>query len=176
MTSQAARPVSLTRVMPRIQLVGSSHAMRRVHREALLAARLNASVLISGERGVGKTSIARFIHEHSDRSRLGFATISCDGLPDQLFQSALFGHVTGSFAGAYRDKPGVLESVAGGTVFLDEVGALSATMQARLLWFLESGKYQRFGENRVQARLGARADRLDDRESCRARGRRLVSG
>jgi len=130
--------------------------MPRVHREALLAARLNANVLICGERGVGKTSVARFIHEHSDRSRLGFATISCDGLPDLLFQSALFGHVNGSFAGAFRDKPGLLESVAGGTVFLDEVGALSSTMQARLLWFLESGDYLPLGSDRARIQSSAR--------------------
>ena len=158
MTSQAARPVSLTRVMPRIQLVGSSHAMRRVHREAVLAARLNASVLISGERGVGKTSIARFIHEHSDRSANGFAVLHCEGLPDLLVESELFGHVRGSFAGAYRDKPGLLESVRGGTLFLDEVGTLSPRMQARLLRFLATGEYLGIGGDnvRVQASLNVR--------------------
>ena len=132
--------------------------MRRVEREALLAARGNTNVLITGERGVGKSAVARFIHERSDRSAQGFATIKCEGLPDLLVESELFGHVRGSFAGAYRDKPGLLESVPGGTVFLDEVGALSPKMQARLLRFLETGDYQRIGDDRVriQARLDVR--------------------
>ncbi len=132
-------------------MVGSSDAMRRVEREALLAARGDANVLITGERGVGKAAFARFIHEHSDRSPHGFATINCEGLPDLLFESELFGHVQGSFAGAYRDKPGLLESVPGGTVFLDEVGALSERMQARLLRFLETGEYRRIGGDRIQS-------------------------
>ena len=132
--------------------------MRRVEREALLAARGHANVLITGERGVGKSAVARFIHAHSDRSPQGFAMIKCEGLPDLLVESELFGHVRGSFAGAYRDKPGLLESVPGGTVFLDEVGALSARMQARLLRFLATGEYQRIGDDRVriQARLDVR--------------------
>jgi len=136
--------------MPRVRMVGSSHAMRRVEREALLAARLNANVLITGERGVGKAVVAQFIHEHSDRSIHGLATINCAGLPDLLVESALFGHVRGTFAGGYRDKPGLVESVAGGTIFLDEVGGLSPRMQTRLLWFLETGEYQRMGGVCVQ--------------------------
>jgi DNA-binding NtrC family response regulator len=143
---------------PSVRIVGHSEAMRRVQREALLAARLNTNVLITGERGVGKEVVARVIHEHSDRSLHGFATINCAGLPDLLVQSALFGHVKGSFAGAYRDKPGLVESVAGGTIFLDGVGALSPKMQARLLWFLETGEYLPVGSDRVctQTRLFVR--------------------
>jgi DNA-binding NtrC family response regulator len=146
----------LIRVQPRIRLVGNSQPMRRVEREALLAARLNANVLITGERGVGKTAVARFIHEHSDRSRLGFATINCEGLAETQFQSALFGHAQGSLPGACRDKLGLLDSTRGGTVFLDEVSALSPKMQARLLWFLESGEYLPLGSNRVKIQNPAR--------------------
>lgn len=136
--------------VPRIRIVGSSHAARRVQREALLAARLNANVLITGERGAGKALVAQFIHEHSDRSIHGFATLNCAGLPDMLVESALFGHVKGSFAGGYRDRAGLVDSVAGGTIFLNEVGSLSPRMQTRLLWFLETGEYQRMGGVRVQ--------------------------
>jgi two-component system NtrC family response regulator len=140
----------LTNVRPRVRMVGRSHAMRRAEREGLLAARLNANVLVTGERGVGKALLARFIHEHSDRSIHGFATINCAGLPDMLVESALFGHVKGSFAGGYRDKPGLVDAVAGGTIFLNEVGNLSERMQTRLLWFLQTGEYQRMGGVRVQ--------------------------
>lgn len=119
--------------------------MRRVERTALLAARGDGNVLITGERGVGKAVLARFIHEHSHRSASGLATIKCGGLPDLLFESALFGHVQGSFPGAYRDKPGLLESVPGGTIFLEDVGALSVRTQVRLLRFLETGEALRIG-------------------------------
>ena len=112
---------------------------------ALLAALGNGNVLITGEHGVDKAAVARFIHAHSDRSSRGFATIKCEGLPGLLFESTLFGHMQGSFPGAYRDKPGLLESVPGGTVFLDDVGALSVRSQVRLLHFLETGKAQRIG-------------------------------
>ena len=136
--------------VPRIRLVGSSDVMRGVQRQALLAARLNSNVLVTGERGAGKGAVAQFIHEHSDRSIHGFGMIKCDGLPDVLFQSALFGQVKGRFAGAYRDKPGLVESVAGGTIFLNEVSGLSARLQARLLWFLETGEYLPNGSTLVQ--------------------------
>jgi DNA-binding NtrC family response regulator len=148
--AQAEVTEFLTNVRPRVRFVGRSHAMRRVERDALLAARLNENVLITGERGVGKALVAKFIHEHSDRSIHGFATLNCAGLPDMLVESALFGHVKGSFAGGYRDKPGLVESVAGGTIFLNNVASLSARMQTRLLWFLETGEYQRMGGVRVQ--------------------------
>ena len=130
--------------------------MRRVVRGALFAARGNTNVLISGERGVGKAAIARFIHEHSHRGRYGFRTINCKGLPELLIESNLFGHVQGSFAGAYSDKPGLLETVLGGTVFLDDVDGLSPRMQTRLLRFLETGEYQRIGGDRVLTQLHVR--------------------
>jgi len=140
---------------------------------ALLAAPGNANILITGERGVDKAAVARYIHSHSDRSSRGFATIQCEGLPGLLFESTLFGHVQGSFPGAYRDKPGLLESVPGGTVFLDEVGALSVRTQVRLLHYLETGRSQRIGGHARQidpwlnVRLIAStstnlADRVDD--------------
>lgn len=139
-----------------IRVIGSSAAMRRVVREALFAARGNLNVLISGEPGVGKAAIARFIHEHSHRRLHAFRTIDCKGLPDLLVESKLFGHVQGSFAGAYSDKPGLLESVFGGTVLLDNVDGLSMRMQGRLLEFLETGDYQRAGGDRVQTQLDVR--------------------
>ena len=150
--------MSLSHRISRVRLVGSSDAIRRVEQKALMAARVEKNVLITGEHGVGKAVVARFIHEHSDRSANGFAVLHCEGLPDLLVESELFGHVRGSFAGAYRDKPGLLESVRGGTLFLDEVGTLSPRMQARLLRFLATGEYLGIGGDnvRVQASLNVR--------------------
>jgi DNA-binding NtrC family response regulator len=138
--------------IPPIHVIDSRDAIRRIERDALEAARWQTNVLITGARGAGKALLARFIHDRSDRGTRGFATIKCEGLPDLLFESALFGHVQGSFPGAYRDKPGLLESVPGGTVYLDEVAALSIRAQVRLLRFLETGKSFPIGGNTIQPR------------------------
>jgi two-component system response regulator AtoC len=148
--------VAFTQEVPGVRIVGGSDASRRVEREALVAARRDAHVLISGARGVGKTVLARFIHQNSSRSTHGFAMVTCEGLPDLLAESELFGHVRGSFAGAYGDKPGLLESIPGGTIFLGEVGALSARMQALLLRFLETGEFRRVGSDLVRKSLDIR--------------------
>jgi DNA-binding NtrC family response regulator len=146
------------RDVPPIRVVNTRDTLRRVERHALLAARDYANVLLTGRHGADKAGVARFIHENSDRATRGFASIECDGLPDFLIESALFGHVQGSFAGAYRDKPGLVESVPGGTIFLDDVDALSARTQARLLRFLETGEYLRIGGQpvRIQPWLAVR--------------------
>jgi transcriptional regulator with GAF, ATPase, and Fis domain len=113
-------------------------------------------VLITGETGVGKEVVARLIHHRSSRSANHLVTLNCAGLPDSLLESELFGHVRGSFTGAYRDKPGLLESAPNGTVFLDEVGEMSTRMQVVLLRFLESGEIQRVGADRSHTRVNVR--------------------
>lgn len=142
--------------VPGIQILGGSDAIRRVERDALVAARRDAHVMITGARGVGKAVVARFIHQHSDRSTHRFAMLNCEGLPDLLVESELFGHTKGSFNGAYAHKPGLLESAAGGTIFLSEVGALSLRMQALLLRFLETGEFRRVGSEMVRKALDIR--------------------
>jgi DNA-binding NtrC family response regulator len=142
--------------VPGVRMVGGSDAIRRVEREALAAARRGAHVLITGGRGVGKAVVARFIHQYSERTTHGFAMVNCEGLPDLLAESELFGHVRGSFTGAYADKPGLLESVPGGTIFLGEVGALSMRMQALLLRFLETAEFRRVGSPLVRTALDVR--------------------
>ena len=137
---------------PRVTVVGHSEAIVRVAHDAMIAARGDAHILITGEPGVGKSVVARFIHENSDRSPLRFAMIKCQGVPDALFESELFGHAQGSIAGAYSDKPGLLESAAGGTVFIEEVSALSVGMQTRLVQFLKTSDYVRMGSDRIEFR------------------------
>ncbi len=120
------------------------------------AARSDAKVLITGETGVGKEVIARLIHQRSPRALSRMVTLNCAGLPDSLLESELFGHVKGSFTGAYRDKPGLLETAPDGTVFLDEVGEMSMRMQVVLLRFLETGEIQRIGSDRAHTRVNIR--------------------
>jgi transcriptional regulator with PAS, ATPase and Fis domain len=138
------------------QLIGVSSALRRLQEDLEFAARSDAKVLITGESGVGKEVVARLIHQRSARRNASLVTINCAGLPDTLLESELFGHVRGSFTGAYRDRPGLLEMGNGGTVFMDEVGEMSLRMQALLLRFLESGEVQRVGADRMQSRVDVR--------------------
>jgi two-component system response regulator HydG len=102
-------------------------------------------VLITGESGVGKEIVARNIHSRGPRNSHVFAPVNCAGLPETLLESELFGHVKGSFTGAYRDKPGKLETAHMGTIFLDEVGEMTLRMQGLLLRFLETGELQKVG-------------------------------
>jgi transcriptional regulator with PAS, ATPase and Fis domain len=99
---------------------------------------------------------ARLIHRRSARAEGPRVALNCAGVPDTLLESELFGHVKGSFTGAYRDKPGLIESAHKGTIFLDEVGEMSLRMQAALLRFLESGEIQRVGAERLTARIEVR--------------------
>ena len=138
------------------ELIGRSAVIRSLEDEVTYAARSDAKVLITGESGVGKEVLARLIHRRSKRARQQLMAINCAGLPDSLLESELFGHVRGSFTGAYRDKPGLLETANSGTVFMDEVGEMSLRMQAVLLRFLETGEIQRVGSERAQARVDVR--------------------
>ena len=137
-------------------MLGTSAAMRAIEQEIDVAASCGAKVLITGESGVGKELVARLIHEGSARRANKFVAINCAGLPDSLLESELFGHVRGSFTGAYRDKKGWLEAAHGGTIFLDEVGEMSLRMQAMLLRFLETGEIQRVGSERPLPPLDVR--------------------
>jgi transcriptional regulator with GAF, ATPase, and Fis domain len=139
-----------------VHLVGRSDAIRAVEADVDCAARSNAKVLVTGETGVGKEVVARLIHHRSGRALAPIVTLNCAGLPDSLLESELFGHVRGSFTGAYRDKPGLLEMAPNGTVFLDEVGEMSMRMQAVLLRFLETGEIQRLGADKAHTRVDVR--------------------
>ena len=134
-------------VRPRthVQLTGRSAEVTALEQEIDRVARSDAKVLITGESGVGKEIVARAIHSRGPRASHVFAPVNCAGLPETLLESELFGHVKGSFTGAYRDKPGKLETAHMGTIFLDEVGEMTLRMQGLLLRFLETGELQKVG-------------------------------
>ena len=120
------------------------------------AALSDGKVLITGESGVGKDLIARRIHSRSRRTNHPFVPLNCAGLTESLLESELFGHVKGSFTGAYRDKLGKLQTANRGTIFLDEVGEMSLRMQAMLLRFLENGEIQAVGSDARQSTVDVR--------------------
>jgi transcriptional regulator with PAS, ATPase and Fis domain len=133
------------RLKAHAQLTGCSAQMTALQEEIARVARSDAKVLITGESGVGKEIVARSVHALGPRAGHVFAPVNCAGLPETLLESELFGHVKGSFTGAYRDKPGKLETAHMGTIFLDEVGEMTLRMQGLLLRFLETGELQKVG-------------------------------
>jgi transcriptional regulator with PAS, ATPase and Fis domain len=136
---------SFARNSAQAQLVGVSRETVALRQEIERVARSDAKILITGESGVGKEVVAQCIHANSPRSSHGFIAVNCGGLPETLLESELYGHVRGSFTGAYRDKPGKLELAHQGTVFLDEIGEMTLRMQGLLLRFLETGELQKVG-------------------------------
>ena len=132
-----------------IDLIGSSASILELKAEVERVARSDAKVLITGESGVGKEIVARAIGALSLRASAPFVPVNCAGIPETLLESELFGHLKGSFTGAYRDKPGKLEMASNGTIFLDEIGEMTLRMQGLLLRFLETGEIQKVGAERV---------------------------
>jgi transcriptional regulator with PAS, ATPase and Fis domain len=128
-----------------VRLIGQSPDIVALREEIDRVARSDAKVLVTGESGCGKEIVAQSIHYQSPRASMAFAPVNCAGLPETLLESELFGHVRGSFTGAYRDKPGKLEAAHNGTVFLDEIGEMTLRMQGLLLRFLETGELQKVG-------------------------------
>jgi two-component system, NtrC family, response regulator AlgB len=116
----------------------------------LRAARSEAPVLLLGESGTGKGVLARALHAASARASGPFVTVACPTLSEELLAGELFGHSRGAFTGALRDRPGRVESAHGGSLFLDEIGELSAGLQAKLLRFLQDHQFERLGENRTR--------------------------
>jgi two-component system response regulator PilR (NtrC family) len=114
-------------------IVGTSPAMRHIYKLILQVAKTKSNVLITGESGTGKELIAKAVHQESDRSDQPFVVINCGGIPETLMESELFGHKKGSFTGATTDKKGLFEEAHKGTIFLDEIGELSVSIQVKLL-------------------------------------------
>ena len=138
------------------QLIGSSGAIAELAEEIARIARSDAKVLITGESGVGKELVAHAIHQRSARASRAMVAVNCAGLPETLLESELFGHVKGSFTGAYRDKQGKLEMADGGSIFLDEIGEMTLRMQGLLLRFMETGELQKVGADRAAGRVNVR--------------------
>jgi transcriptional regulator with PAS, ATPase and Fis domain len=138
--------------------------MRQVRALAIRAAAGDAKVLVTGESGVGKDVVARFIHARSPRSARPFVAVNCAAIPDTLLETELFGHARGSFTGAYRDKLGRLELAHQGTIFLDEIGEMSLQMQAHLLRFLENGEIQPVGSDGGPFRIDVRVISATNRD------------
>jgi transcriptional regulator with PAS, ATPase and Fis domain len=138
------------------RLVGASPAIINLQEEIHYAAKCDAKVLVTGESGAGKEIVARLIHASSARSRSQLVIVNCAALSETLLETELFGHVRGSFTGAYRDRLGAFEQAHRGTVFMDEIGETSPRMQGLLLRFLETGEIQRVGSDQVQNRVDVR--------------------
>jgi DNA-binding NtrC family response regulator len=141
--------------------------MEKVRAFANKAARVNVPVLILGETGTGKSLLGRVIHRQSPRAVASYLAINCAGIPDSLFESEFFGHQRGAFTGAREGRKGFLEQAQGGSLFLDEVGELSTSQQAKLLIALEEGEVRRLGGEgvlRVDVRVLAATSRELSRE------------
>ena len=148
-----ARVATLTRELEaqtgRRRVVGQSPQWKSILVQAARVAQTETTVLLTGESGTGKEVIARFIYQGSRRKNGAFVAINCAALPDQLLESELFGYERGAFTGAVSAKPGRIEQANGGVLFLDEVGEMAPTVQAKLLRVLEEREFQRLGSTRV---------------------------
>jgi transcriptional regulator with PAS, ATPase and Fis domain len=152
---------------PAPDLIGESASIHALRADIATAARSSAKVLVTGETGTGKEVVSRLIHSGGPAKTAPFITINCAGVPDTLLESELFGHVRGSFTGAFRDNPGLLRQASGGTVFLDEVGEMSLRMQALFLRFLETGEIQSVGGG-VNTRIDVRVITATNRDLIEA--------
>ncbi len=148
-------------------LVARSAAMRSLLDTVRRLSDATASVLIEGESGVGKELLARALHEWGRREGRRFVVGNCAAIPEALAEAELFGHVVGAFTGAIRERRGMFEAADGGTFFLDELGEMSASVQAKILRVLEDGEFRRLGENdarRVNVRIVAATNRDLERD------------
>lgn len=128
-------------------LLGQSPAMQQVRRQILNLASTSADVMILGETGTGKELVARCLHDHSKRRDRNFVAINCGGLPENLFESELFGHEPGAFTSAAKRRIGKIEHANGGTLLLDEIETMPISMQIKLLRILQERRVERLGSN-----------------------------
>jgi NtrC-family two-component system response regulator AlgB len=142
----AALKEDMQRLGPETQLQSRNSGMQRVIEIAKKAAPSEATVLLRGESGTGKSVFARAIHRWSLRTAKPMSVVACPAVPAELLESELFGHAKGAFTGAVRDNPGRISACEGGTLFLDEIGDMAPSVQAKLLHFIQEKEYERLGE------------------------------
>ncbi|MDX6747733.1 sigma-54 dependent transcriptional regulator [Polaribacter sp. PL03] len=130
------------------QMIGESDAISHIKDIIEKVAATDARVLITGPNGTGKELVAHWLHEKSDRVKAPMIEVNCAAIPSELIESELFGHVKGSFTGANKDRAGKFEAANGGTIFLDEIGDMSLSAQAKVLRALQENKIQRVGSDR----------------------------
>ncbi len=131
-------------------MIVASPAMERVLDLARRVAQVDSTLLLTGESGVGKERVARFVHAESARAAHPFIALNCGAVPESLLESELFGHAKGAFTGASQDRPGLFEAAHGGTLLLDEIGDVPPAMQVKLLRALQEREVRRVGENRTR--------------------------
>ncbi|MFA5104986.1 MAG: sigma-54 dependent transcriptional regulator [Candidatus Margulisiibacteriota bacterium] len=127
------------------EIIGGSDVMKKLFELVAKIAPADSTVLITGETGSGKELVARAVHKSSKRAAKPFVAVNCAAIPENLFETELFGHEKGSFTGAFERKTGRFEYADGGTIFLDEIGCLSTALQAKLLRVLQEGEISRVG-------------------------------
>lgn len=142
--------MELQSIKNRFGIIGNSEALNHALSTAAQVANTDLSVLIVGESGVGKEAFSNIIHALSSRKHNSFIAVNCGAIPEGTIDSELFGHEKGAFTGAVDSRKGYFETVNGGTIFLDEIGELPLSTQARLLRVLESGEFIRVGSSKVQ--------------------------
>jgi len=152
---------------PEIDLTSQAPAMQKALELAFKAADSEATVLLLGESGTGKSVLARAMHQRSPRRVGAFVTVSCPSLSRELLESDLFGHVKGAFTGAHADTLGKVAAADGGTLFLDEIGELPVEIQAKLLRLLQEREYERVGETKPR-RANVRVISATNRELTQA--------
>jgi DNA-binding NtrC family response regulator len=133
------------------RIIGDSAPMQRLFEMVERVAPMRTSVLITGDTGTGKELVARAVHDLSSRSRAPFIPVNCSALPENLLESELFGHVKGSFTGAFTNKRGLIEEASGGTLFLDEIATMSLPIQVKLLRVLQERQIKRIGGNQLMS-------------------------
>ncbi|MDH3322830.1 MAG: sigma-54 dependent transcriptional regulator, partial [Flavobacteriaceae bacterium] len=130
------------------QMIGESEAILNIKKIIDKVAPTEARVLITGKNGTGKELVAHWIHQKSNRSKGPMIEVNCAAIPSELIESELFGHVKGSFTGANKDRAGKFEAANGGTIFLDEIGDMSLSAQAKVLRALQENKISRVGSDK----------------------------
>ena len=143
-------PKELQTVKQRYGIVGNCDALNRALETSLKVARVDFSILIQGENGVGKEVLPRIIHDASARKGKKYLALNCGALPEGTIDSELFGHVKGAFTGSVDSREGYFSAADGGTLFLDEVGELPLQTQVRLLRVLETGEFIPVGSSEVK--------------------------